>query len=149
MIYLAADHRGFRLKEELKKMLERDIYDCRDLGAFEYDKDDDYPKISINLAKAVTKDKVKGILVCGSGTGASIAANKVCGARAGLCTSVRQAQASRNDDDINILCLSADWISFEDNENIVKTFINTLFSGEERHIRRIEQINDYESKKCK
>ncbi len=149
MIYLAADHRGFRLKEEIKKMLERDIYDYRDLGAFEYNKDDDYPTISIKLAKAVVKDKVKGILVCGSGAGASIAANKVCGSRAGLCTSFRQAQASRNDDDINILCLSADWVSLEENENIVKTFINTLFSGEDRHIRRIEQINDYESKKCK
>ncbi len=147
MIYLAADHRGFRLKEELKKMLDKELYEYRDLGALKYNKDDDYPVFAIKLAETVVKEKARGILVCGSGAGASIAANKVLGARAGLCTSPQQAAASRSDDDINILCLSADWISLETNQEILKHFLNTLFSGEERHIRRLLQIKDYESQK--
>lgn len=147
MIYLAADHRGFRLKEELKKMLDKGLYEYRDLGALKYDKDDDYPIFAFKLAETVVKEKARGVLVCGSGAGASIAANKVPGARAGLCTSPKQVAASRADDDINILCLSADWVSLETNQEILNHFLNTLFSGEERHIRRLLQIKDYESQK--
>ncbi len=146
MIYLAADHRGFRLKEELKKMLDEELYEYRDLGALKYDKNDDYPVFAFKLAETVAKDNGRGILVCGSGAGASIAANKVKGVRAGLCTTPKQAEASRNDDDINVLCLSADWVSLENNQDIVKIFLNTLFSSEERHLRRLIQIKDYETK---
>jgi len=145
MIYLAADHRGFRLKEELKKWLETNLYEYRDLGATAYDKEDDYPEYSIKLAETVVHDQGRGILICGSGAGASIAANKVKGARAGLCTSTKQAVAARNDDDINVLCLSSDWISQEDNLKVAETFLNTTFSSDERHIRRINQIKDYET----
>jgi len=148
MIYIAADHRGFRLKEELKKWLETELYEFRDLGAAEYDRDDDYPQIAFKLGETVVKDQGRGILVCGSGAGASISANKVSGVRAGLCTSVKQATAAKNDDNINVLCLSSDWVSLEDNQKIVETFLKTLFSSEERHLRRINQIKDYETKKC-
>lgn len=147
MIYIAADHRGFRLKEEIKKWLEKELYEFRDLGPNEYDRDDDYPLIAIKLGETVVQDQGRGILICGSGAGASIAANKVVGIRAGLCTSVKQASAAKNDDNINILCLSADWVSAEDNLKIAETFLKTLFSSEERHIRRINQIKDYETKK--
>jgi len=146
MIYIAADHRGFRLKEEIKKWLETELYEFRDLGATEYNREDDYPKIAFELGETVVKENARGILICGSGAGASIAANKVKGVRAGLCTSIKQASAAKNDDNINILCLSADWVSQEDNIKITETFLKTLFSSEERHIRRINQIKDYEAK---
>jgi ribose 5-phosphate isomerase B len=147
MIYIAADHRGFRLKEELKKWLDQELYEYRDLGAIEYNRDDNYPEIAVLLGETVVNDNGRGILICGSGAGASIAANKVIGVRAGLCTSVKQAVAARNDDNINILCLSSDWVSQEDNQKITESFLNTLFSTEERYIRRINQIKDYETKK--
>ena len=146
MIYIGADHRGFRLKEEIKKWLEVEHYDFRDLGANSYDKEDDYPDISIKVAEMVMADNGEGIIICGSGAGASIAANKVKGARCGLCTFEKQAKAARNDDDINILCLSAEAVSVEDNIKIVAVFLGTLFSSEEKHIRRINKIKEYESK---
>jgi len=149
MIYLAADHRGFRLKEELKKWLDQQLYEYQDLGATEYNRDDDYPPFAFKLGETIIKEHAKGVLICGSGAGASISANKVKGVRAGLCTSPKQAQSARNDDDINLLCLSSDWVSQEDNEKILEVFLNTLFSSEERHIRRINQIKDYEASSSK
>jgi ribose 5-phosphate isomerase B len=145
MIYIGADHRGFRLKEEIKKWLESQQYEYRDLGAKEYDKEDDFTDVSIKLAETVATEGVKGILICGSGAGASIAANKVKGIRAGLCTSEKQTKAARNDDDINVLCISADAVSVEDNIKIVSVFLATMFSSEERYIRRINKIKTYES----
>jgi ribose 5-phosphate isomerase B len=145
MIYIGADHRGYRLKEEIKKWLEESHYEFRDLGAKDYDKEDDYPDISIKLAEKVAIDNAKGILVCGSGAGASIAANKVKGIRASLCTSEKQVRAARNDDDVNVVCLSADSISVEDNLKIVAVFLGTMFGSEERYIRRINKIKKYET----
>lgn len=145
MIYIGADHRGYRLKEEIKKWLESQQYEYRDLGAKAYDKEDDYPDISIKLAEQVAIEGAKGILICGSGAGASIAANKVKGIRAGLCTMEKQVKVSRNDDDINVLCLSADSVSVDDNLKIVSVFLATMFSSEERHIRRINKIKTYET----
>jgi ribose 5-phosphate isomerase B len=145
MIYIGADHRGFRLKEEIKKWLESQQYEYRDLGVEEYDKNDDYPEISIKLAEKVAIDGARGILICGSGAGASIAANKVKGIRAGLCTSEKQVKAARNDDDINVICISADLVSVEDNIKIVSVFLATMFSSEERYVRRIKEIKTYES----
>ncbi len=145
MIYIGADHRGFRLKEEICKWLESQHYDFRDLGAKEYDKEDDYPDISIKVAETVATEGAKGIVICGSGAGASVAADKVKGIRAGLCTSEKQAKAARNDDDINVLCLSTDAVSVDDNIKIVSVFLATMFSSEERHIRRINKIKQYEA----
>ena len=145
MIYIGADHRGFRLKEEIKKWLESQQYEYRDLGAKEYDKEDDFTDVSIKLAETVAVEGAKGILICGSGAGASIAANKVKGIRAGLCTSEKQTKAARNDDDINVLCISAESVSVEDNIKIVSIFLATMFSSEERYIRRINKIKKYES----
>ncbi len=146
MIFIGADHRGFRLKEEIKKWLESQQYEYRDLGADEYNKDDDYPDISIKLAETVVNENGRGILICGSGAGASIAANKVKGIRAGLCTSEKQTKSARNDDDINVLCISADAISVDLNLRVVAVFLATMFSSEERFVRRINKIKDYELK---
>ena len=145
MIYIGADHRGFRLKDEINKWLEEQHYEFRDLGAKTYDKEDDYPDISIKISEMTAIEGVKGILVCGSGAGACIAANKVKGVRAGLCTSEKQAKAARNDDDINVLCLSADAVSVEDNIKIVSVFLATVFGSDERYIRRINKIKKYET----
>lgn len=145
MIYIGADHRGFRLKEELKKWMDSQHYDFRDLGAKEYDKEDDYPDIAIKVAETAATENSRGIVVCGSGVGAEIAANKVKGARAGLCTSEKQTRAARNDDDINVVCLSADLVSVEDNIKILSVFLSTLFGSEERYIRRINKIRKYET----
>ena len=145
MIYIAADHRGFRLKEEIKKWMENEHYEFRDLGASEYDKEDDYPDFAIKIGETVAVEGARGILVCGSGAGASIAANKVKGIRAGLCTFEKQVRAARNDDDINLLCLSADSVSIDENIKIVSVFLATLFGSEERYIRRINKIRKYEA----
>lgn len=120
--------------------------DCTDLGNKEYDSGDDYTDISILLAEKVVSERAKGILICGSGVGVCVAANKVKGARAALVTNDKQARLAREDDDANILCLSTDVVGDEDNIGIVKTFLETTFSSEERHIKRINKIKEYENK---
>lgn len=149
MIYLGADHRGFLLKEKIKKYLDSLQIDFTDLGATKYEKDDDYPIISFKVSETVVKNVGDlGVITCGSGAGAVIAANKVKGARAALCFSVDQTQSARHDDNINILCLSANSISDEENIKILETYISTQFGSEERYVRRLNQIHDYESTKC-
>ncbi|MEK7527389.1 MAG: RpiB/LacA/LacB family sugar-phosphate isomerase [Patescibacteria group bacterium] len=149
MIYLGADHRGFLLKEKIIKSLKDQNLDFIDLGAKEYIKEDDFPLISIKLAGEVVKNYGSlGILACGSGAGAAIAANKVCGIRAAICFSPDQTRAARHDDNLNLLCLSANAVSDDDNLVIVDIFLSTQFGSEERYIRRLKQISDYESQKC-
>lgn len=144
IVFIGADHRGFKLKEEIKEKLKEWGYIVRDMGNKNYDTDDDYSEIAIKLAEKVAFEGAKGILICGSGVGVSIAANKVDGIRAGLCLKERQVRQAGEDDNINVLCLSADLVDEETNIELVKIFLETLFSGEERHIRRINKIKDYE-----
>lgn len=144
IIFIGADHRGFKLKEEINEKLKEWEYVVRDMGSKNYDMDDDYSEIAIKLGEKVAFEKVKGILICGSGVGVSIAVNKVKGVRAGLCLKERQVRQAVEDDNINVLCLSADLVDEETNIELVKIFLETLFSGEERHIRRINKIKNYE-----
>jgi ribose 5-phosphate isomerase B len=147
-ILIGADHRGWRLKSIIvEKLRERGIA-VEDLGYRDYDKNDDFADITVDLANRVVHEKTKGILICRTGIGTSIMANKVDGVRAGLCTLIKQARLARNDTDINILCLSADLVSQEKNLRIVNKFLNTIFSSGENYIRRINKIKQYESKKC-
>lgn len=148
IVYIASDHRGFSLKEKIKEYLENLEYRVIDLGNQKYEKDDDYTDFAIILGEKIVLENTKGILICGSGAGVCIAANKVRGTRASICMNIKQARESREDDDLNILCLSADLVSEEDNKEIAKTFLQTKFSSDEKHIRRIIKIKDYESKKC-
>lgn len=148
MIYLGADHRGYFLKEKIKAWLSTLEYDFLDLGASSYDKEDDYPDIGIRVGEKVVEAKGKGILICGSGIGACVAANKVPGVRAGLCLLAKQAAAGRNDDDMNILCINADLVSDDDNREILRVFLETPFGAEERYVRRINKMKQYEAKKC-
>lgn len=144
-IYIGADHRGFRLKEKLKSFLEKLDYSVIDLGNKKYDPKDDYPIYSAIVGKIVSKDKGSaGILICGSGQGVCIAANKIKGIRAALASNAKDAYLSRNDDDCNIVCLQGDYTSLDKAKKIVKKFLNTKFSEEERHIKRIEEIRKLE-----
>lgn len=146
MIYIGSDHRGFTLKEKLKNFVSKEGYEYEDVGSFEYNKDDDYPDFAEALARKVAIEKGnRGILICGSGIGVCIAANKIKKIRAGTIYSPSQARASVNDEDTNVLCLSADNVDEDVNMEIVREFLSSKFSGEERHLRRIAKIEKIES----
>lgn len=145
MIYIGSDHRGFALKEKIKSLLTERGFDHEDVGPFEYNKDDDYPDYAKKVGEDVASNfENRGILICGSGIGVCIAVNKIRGIRAGTMATPEQAKASVADEDTNVLCLSADFIDEELNFEIVKAFLETEFSGEERHVRRVNKIKDLE-----
>lgn len=150
-IGIGADHRGFKLKEKIKTFLEEQGYKVTDFGVYSEERAD-YPKVAFELAhhiKAVPKAKTPkldfGILICSSGLGMSIAANKVKGIRAALCLNPEFAKRSRLHNDANILVLAADFTTFTKAKNITEVFLSEKFLGE-RHHTRIRQISDYEMK---
>lgn len=145
-IALGADHRGFALKELLKVHLLARSFSVEDLGAATLIPDDDYPDLAVAVARWVAEmpEERRGILMCGSGAGMAVAANKLPRIRATLVTSVEIARASRHDDDVNILVLPADYMDEIHAKTIVDTWLATPFSGEERHRRRIEKIHSLE-----
>ena len=147
LVYVGADHRGFELKKEIVEFLRELEYEVNDLGPNNYNEEDDYSDIAIKLAEKVVQDKAKGVLICASGVGVCIAANKVNGARAALCTGEKQARLAREDDNANILCLSAELIDKETNFEIIRIFMSTVFASEERFIERINKIEKYERTK--
>ena len=146
MVYLGADHRGFELKNKIVLELREKGWTVTDLTP-KKDLDDDYPDISIKLGEKIVLEKALGVLICGSGAGVTIAANKVIGVRAALAMTKKQARKIREDDDINVLCLAADFVNDEDSIEIVKDFLETIFVAEERFIRRINKIKKYENTK--
>ena len=145
MIYLGADHRGFKLKEFLKSYLVQVGHRVLDMGNYHYDKDDDYPDFAVPVARKVNEDpeNARGILLCGSGVGIDVAANRFKNVRSVLASSAEQARSSRNDVDTNILCLGADFLNEEEARKIVEVWLATPFSGEERHKRRIAKIESF------
>ena len=146
MIYLGADHRGYRLKEALKIYLKELGYDFDDLGALEIKFDDDYPDYAILVAQKVSQNPKEniGILICGSGVGVDVTANKFKGVRSALLFDAQQARMSRNDDNTNILSLSADFIDENLAKEILKIWLETPFSRLERHVRRLTKIKEIE-----
>lgn len=145
MVYIASDHRGFELKNSLVEWLKSEGYEVNDLGNDHYDKDDDYPDFAIKVSEAVLKEPdSKGILICGSGGGISIAANKYKGIRAIIGFNPKQAKATKEDEDTNVLVLSSDFTSEEISYEIVKTWLETKFSEKERHVRRLDKIKKIE-----
>lgn len=139
-VALAADHGGFTLKNELVARLNEE-YEILDLGAHTFDPDDDYPDFALAISKAVAaKQAHRGILICGSGVGASIAANKVPGVRACLCHDSYSAHQGVEHDDMNVLCLGARVIGTELATELAKAFLTANFSGETRHRRRLEKV---------
>ncbi len=146
MIYIGADHRGYALKEKLKIYLTELKFDFEDLGAEKPIPDDDYPDYALIVTQKVAEslEDNRGILICGSGVGVDITANKIKGIRSALCFDVKQAQASRNDDNANVLSLPADYISENLAREIVKIWLETPFSDSEHYARRIDKIKKIE-----
>ena len=146
IIYIGADHRGFYLKETLKSALKSDGYEVIDLGNSEGDPNDDYPDFAAAVAEKVagTDSEVRGIVVCGSGIGVDIVANKFAGVRSALAISADQIRAGRNDDDVNVLSLAAGFTTRDDALNIVHMFLSTPFKKEERYSRRLGKISQIE-----
>jgi len=143
-IYIGADHNGFEYKAQLVKALRLAGHEVVDEGDVSINPDDDYPQFAGKVVSAMLADKdpgVRGILVCGSGQGMCMAANRFKGIRASLCWNVAEARAARNDDDSNILCLSARYLSLEESGSIMATFLATPFAGAPRFVRRIEQLD--------
>ena len=145
MIYIGADHRGFELKEKLKEFFDELIFEYEDVGAFSNDPQDDFPEFAAKVAKSIVDLDDRGIIICGTGVGVDEVANKFPGVRCGLAINKEQIRAARHDDDINVLALAADYMSEEDTKKVVKIFLDTDFSGKERHKRRIHEIEEIES----
>ena len=139
-VALGADHGGFSLKNELVTRI-HETCEVLDLGARTFDRDDDYPDFALAVAKAVASGQAqRGILVCGSGVGACIAANKVPGVRACLCHDTYSAHQGVEHDDMNILCLGARVVGPELAGELVEVFLKANFSGETRHCRRLKKV---------
>lgn len=140
-IFIGADHRGFELKEKLKKYLKQKSYEVVDVGNAAYDPHDDYPDFANAVAEMVGADTdARGILICGSGAGVAIAANKHASVRAATIANAKQAFMARSDEDINILAFAADFTDAQTAEEIADIFVTTPFSGDERHVRRLSKI---------
>ncbi len=143
---VAADHGGFNLKPELAKRLRAAGCVVVDFGAQSLDPSDDYPDFVIPLARALAAHEVdRGVAVCGSGVGASIAANKVRGVRAALVHDHFSARQGVEDDDMNVLCLGARVIGPSAAWDLVQAFVTAEFSGAERHVRRLSKVAALES----
>lgn len=149
-IYIGTDHAGFNLKEELKKYLSELGHEVIDKGAFEYDKDDDYPDFIALVAEGVAdagpeSDKeVRGVILGGSGQGEAIEANRLLGIRTIVYYggNLEIVKLGREHNDANILSLGARFVDLIEAKNAVKLFLETPFSGEERHIRRIVKLDN-------
>ena len=146
-IGIAADHGGFELKEIIHQFLISLGYEVKDFGAFTLNKDDDYPDFVVPLSRAVAGNEIeRGIAICGSGVGASVAANKISGVRAALINDHFSAHQGVEDDNLNILCLGGRVTGFMSAQEIVQSFLNARFTGEERHLRRLEKVHQLENK---
>lgn len=139
-IAIGSDHAGYKLKEKLKEILQSEKYEIEDFGTFSADSMD-YPDVAHPLALAIEQNKfTKGILICGTGNGVNMTANKHQGIRAALCWNATIAEYARLHNDANILSLPARFISEEEAKNIVKVFFNTNFEGG-RHLNRVNKID--------
>lgn len=143
---IASDHGGFALKEQVAELLRGSGREVVDFGAHELIPGDDYPDFVIPLSRAVAAGQVeRGVALCGSGVGASIAANKVAGVRAGLIHDVFSAHQGVEDDDMNVFSLGGQVIGSALGWELIQTFLKARFSGAERHQRRVDKVKALES----
>jgi len=149
-IVIAADHGGFQYKEIFLQEIKQQGHEITDLGAFKEDRSDDYPDYAIAVANAVLSGQAeRGILICGSGVGVAVAANKFKDIRAGVCHDTYSAHQCVEHDDVNVLCIGQRVIGIELAREIIITFLGAKFSKEARHQRRLEKVkaieaNDFE-----
>jgi|TARA_B100001013_G_scaffold239529_1_gene147698 ribose 5-phosphate isomerase B len=145
-ISVAADHNGYELKNEISEILKRDGHDVIDIGPHSLDPLDDYPDFAKPLAKSVSSGETdRGIMVCGSGVGASVAANKVKGVRAAVCHDIYSAHQGVEHDNMNILCLGSRIVGTEVVRELVSAFISAEYTNEERHARRLNKVIEMEN----
>jgi ribose 5-phosphate isomerase B len=146
-VAIGGDHAGFELKNEVAKLVGECGFEVLDVGAYQYDASDDYPDFALAVAEAVVgREADRGIVVCGSGVGASVAANKIVGARAALCHDTYSAHQGVEHDDMNVLCLGSRVIGVALAGEIVRAYLLAQFSGEERHQRRLNKVLAAESR---
>lgn len=149
-IYIASDHAGFDLKEKIKKSFEKEKFDLEDLGPKEYKKTDDYPDYAEKLSKKVSRERnSKGILICGSGQGVCMTANKFKGVYAALAYDVDSAEHSVKHDHVNVLCLPGRDMGKAKAIKIIKNWLKTKPSSAKRHQRRVNKIKRIENKNFK
>lgn len=142
-IFIGADHNGYELKEKLEEYLKAKGYEVIDKGDNELKPDDDFPTYAAHVASEVVGDEdAKGILLCGSGQGVCMAANRYKGVRASLVWDQDEAHSSRNDDNANIICLPAKKLELEQAKQLVDTWLETPFAAAPRFIRRIKQLDE-------
>lgn len=145
-VAIACDHGGFELKGEVIKLLESLGHEVADLGAHQYDPEDDYPDFARYVGQAIQhRQAERGIIICGSGVGACVTANKIKGVRAGLCHDTYSAGQCVEHDDVNVLCLGARIVGSALMAELVKAFVDASFTGEARHLRRLEKVNAIEA----
>lgn len=145
-IYLGADHRGFELKNEIKNWLDSSGNQVEDCGANDFQQFDDYVDFAKVVAEKVAGEQGgRGVVICGSGAGVDIAANKINGVRSVLGFNVEQVKAARSDDNVNVLALAANFTFFEDSKSLIETFLQTPYNPTDNHARRIEKIKTLEA----
>ena len=141
-VFIAADHGGFKLKEYIRRHLMAEGCEVEDLGAHEYVDEDDYPDYVVPLAKELYENPYSlGVLICRNGVGVNIAANRYKHIRAALSWDPNHIISAKNDDHANVLTLPADYINEETAKNIVNAWLNTNYSNEEKHLRRLKKID--------
>jgi len=145
LIYLGADHGGFELKEKIKEWLEKNHFSYQDLGTFSSESVD-YPDFALKVARKIAEGGAedRGIVICSTGIGVAIVANKVKGVRAAVAYNVETARRTREDNDSNVLALGGQTMDHNEALKIVEVWLKTPFSGLERHRRRVKKISDYE-----
>lgn len=144
-IYIGADHNGFEFKQQLTGILKQAGHDVIDEGDVSLNPDDDFPQFAgkvVNSLLADTDKDARGILICGSGQGMCMAANRFKGIRASLCWNLNEARSARNDDDSNVLCLSSRYLSAEEASSIMTTWLATPFAAAPRFVRRLQQLDE-------
>ena len=147
MIFLGADHRGYELKEKIKKYLISKNFEVKDCGT-DSKEIAHYPIIATEVCKKMDKEKDKAILICGSGIGMSMVANKFKGVRAGICTSVMAAKDGKEHSNLNVLVLPGDFISFDDALEVVDTWLESEFLNG-RYLERLNMIKEIEKENMK
>lgn len=146
-IVLGADHAGFDMKQDAVAFVRALGHEVLDVGARTGTQPDDYPDFAEALGMVIRNRQAdRGILICGSGVGASVAANKIPGVRAGLCHDCYSAHQGVEHDDMNVLVMGSRIIGIELAHELVKSFLHANFTGEERHVRRLEKVKKIESK---
>lgn len=142
MLFITSDHGGYRLKKQLTSFLDSLRVTYKDLGPYEFIEDDDYTDFVLPLVKEVQKKQDNlGVVICRNGCGVSMFANKFKGIRSALSWDPKHAASTKNDDDTNVLALPADYIDLDTAKKTLVSWVETPFSNDDRHIRRVNKVN--------